>query len=143
MPQPAHEESPSDANLTRVSALIASVTREPSDPHEVASAMALRLADPDESFDDALASLRRETGANEARALAAMLRAMAFFNAAAAELRATGRPAPDSPAPVLARVAERVSATTVVCRAWGDEIVVSLDDATYLDVRQILGLVSH
>ncbi len=137
------EAEPGAPDLSRVSALVAAATREPSEPEEVATAIALRLQDPDEDFDAALDSVQRETGSSEPRALAAMLRAMAFFNTAAAEIRATGRQPPESIDPVLKRLSERLARTTLVCRPWGDEVVVALDDATYTDLRQLIGLASH
>lgn len=141
--RPESDSTPTTADLTRVSALVAAATREPSDPNDVATAISLRLLDPDEDFDAALDAVQRETGSSESRALAAMLRAMAFFNSAAAEISATGRKPPESIDPVLQRLSERLARTTLVCRPWGDEVVVALDDATYTSLRPLIGLTSH
>lgn len=132
-----------DPRLSQVSSLVNTVTSEPSDPDDVLTAIRMRVAAPDDDFDEALQALQAETGNDERLALAAMLRAMAFFNAAAAELRMTGQEPPESIAPVLGALAARLAGTVPVCRPAGADVVVTLDDATYTDIRRILGLPSH
>jgi hypothetical protein len=142
--RPSNDAGPSnDARLSQMSSLVATLTGDPSDPDDIVTAIRLRVTAPDDDFDDALESLKLETGSSETTALAAMLRAMAFFNAAAAELRVTGQEPPDSVTSVLGQLAARLAVTQPICTPWGDDVVVTLDDPTYTDIRRILGLLSH